>query len=178
MCEFLSLVRVGKKDYFLTKQQMDSPQGQALKLRFPGEGELIGHSAIRAYYEIDGGKDIEITDFSTPDKFPLAVVRAIKGGNFRGAAQPEGLLTPAAEKQFWAVVDPAEKQFWAVKDTAWKRYRAVVDAAFWDLFADNKNRAEGLCIKSRYSEALLEQLALLYQKSKKRLPLPILQCFG
>ena len=120
MCEFLSLVRASKKDYFLTKKQMDSPQGQALKLRFPGEGELLGHSAIRAYYEIDGGADIEQTDFSSPASFPSVIVRAIKRGDFRGVAQPQGLLSPSAEKQ----------------------YRAVIDTAFWDLFAANKNRAE------------------------------------
>src|SRR3990167_3630025 len=102
MCEFISLVRVGKKDFFLTKAQMDSPQGQALKLRFPGEGELLGHRAIRAYYEIDGGVELELTDFSSPDNFPDIIVRAIKRGDFRGVAQPQGLLSPTAKKQYQA----------------------------------------------------------------------------
>ena len=132
---------------------MDSPQGQALKLRFPGQGELLGHAAIRAYYEIDGGVDIEITDFSDPDKFPAVIVRAIQRGDFRGVAQPEGLLNQIAKKQYRAVADPAwkqyravadtaKKQYRAVADTAKKQYRAVVDTAFWDLFANSKNRAE------------------------------------
>src|SRR3990167_608842 len=119
MCEFLSLVRVVKKDYFLTKAQMDSPQGQqVLKLRFPGEGELLGHSAIRAYYEIDGGAELELTDFSSPDNFPDIIVRVIKRGDFRGVAQPQALLSPSAWKQYQAAKDTAEKQYQAVVDTA------------------------------------------------------------
>ena len=107
MCDFLSIVRRGKKDYFLTKKQMDSPQGQALKLRFPGEGELIGHSAIRAYYEIDGGVDIEITDFTSPNNFPDVVVRALKNGGFAGIATPKGLLTQTAYAEYERVTQPA-----------------------------------------------------------------------
>ena len=62
MCEFLSVIKKGEKYYFLTRSMIDSPQGQAVQERFPGTGELIGHSAIRAYYDdMDGGEELEFT---------------------------------------------------------------------------------------------------------------------
>jgi archaellum component FlaG (FlaF/FlaG flagellin family) len=129
MCEFISWIAINEKAYFLTKAQMDSPQGQALKLRFPGKGELLGHGAIRAYYEIDGGVELELTDFLSPDNFPDVIVRAIKRGDFRGIAQPLGPLSPSAQKKYEAVADTAQKKYKAVADTAQKQYEAVVDPA-------------------------------------------------
>src|SRR4030042_1347517 len=92
----IAWIEKGDKYYFLTRKEVDSPKGEALKLRFPGSGELIGHSEIRAYYEFDDGVDRECTDFSTPDNFPEPIVKAIKEGEFRGFAIPEGLLNQPA----------------------------------------------------------------------------------
>ena len=96
MCQFLSWIEKGNKVYFLTSKQIDSPKGEILKKRFRGEGELVGHAAIRAFYDIDDGKECECSNFTTPANFPDILVRAIKRGDFRGMATPEGLLSKLA----------------------------------------------------------------------------------
>jgi len=123
MCEFLSWVKQGKKVYFLTKTQIDSPQGEALKRRFTGEGELLGHAAIRAYYEIDTGDDKECTDFETPKNFPDVIVAAIKRGDFRGMGTPRELLNPLS----YAHIPDVEKA-----DAVWEKAYADWEKAYAD----------------------------------------------
>ena len=129
MCEFVSWIEKGKQVYFLTRTQVDSPQGEALKKRFPGEGELLGHAAIRAYFELDGGTEREQADFSTPDNFPKAIVTAIKAGEFRGFDTPKYLLLEAK---------------CIALDADYEAKRAPLDAdytnSFWNLFAIPENR--------------------------------------
>jgi len=123
MCEFVSWVELGDKIYFLTRAQVDSPQGQAIQKRFPGEGELLGHSAIRAYYELETGENKECDDFSTPDNFPDVIVKALKNGEFRDFSYPGGLLAPES----FAHISGATKAYAAyVKaDAAWRKARAA-----------------------------------------------------
>lgn len=128
MSEFMSTVKTQDKNgkdkyYFLTHDLIhNTPRGEMIQRKYPGAGEVIGHSAIREYFEIRAGQgeNWECTDFSSPDKFPTAIAKAIRRGEFRGFGTPAGLLS----------------------DTTWKQYDAVVDTAFWDLFADPNNRAE------------------------------------
>ena len=131
MCEFLSWIEKSNKVYFLTKKQADSPQGEMLKKRFPGDGELIGHAAIRAYYDIADGEDRECNDFSTPKNFPSVLVKAIKRGDFKGFGEPKGLLRDTAWKAYEEATAPA-----------WKAYEEATAPVFWDLFAILENRAK------------------------------------
>ncbi len=125
MCEFMSWVEKGDKVYFLTREQIDSPLGETLKRRFPGTGELTGHAAIRAYYDLENGKNMECTDFSTPDNFPDTLVTAIKEGQFRGFGTPTALLSEPA----WAEYDKIQKQATAEYDKihqlAWAEYEKI-----------------------------------------------------
>ena len=159
MCEFISWIKKDEKIYYLTRTQIDSPQGEALKKRFSGEGELLGHAAIRAYYDIDYGTEIECiecTDFSYPDNFPDVIVKAIKNGEFRNMAYPGGLLDTKAFAHIPNAVKAVADRVKAVAD--WKkadadtektvadRVKAVADwekavsPFFWDLFANPENR--------------------------------------
>ena len=52
MCEFVSWVEANNKVYFLTKHLIDeTPKGEIMKRRFPGEGDLLGYAAIRGFYD-------------------------------------------------------------------------------------------------------------------------------
>ena len=124
MCEFASWVEKGDKIHFLTKSQMNSPQGEVLKKRFTGSGELVGHAAIRAYYDICDGKDKECTDFSTPDNFPEVIVKAIKNNEMDCFDFPMGLLTQDAYDKARADYDKA----WDAYDKAWDAYDKARDA--------------------------------------------------
>ena len=144
MCEFPSWVEAGGNVYFLTRAQVDSPQGDILQRRFPGEGELIGHAAIRAYYDLDTGVNKECTDFSKPDNFPLVIAKAIKNGEFRLFGTPKGLLLCDAVGAKWQAEWNAVGAKWQAErnavDAKWQAERDAVGANFWDLFAIPENR--------------------------------------
>lgn len=169
MCTFLSAVKTKSKGedkwYFLTHHLIhNTPRGELIQKQFPGSDELIGHAAIRAYFQLRDGKceNWECSDFSTPDNFPAVIVKAIKRGNFRGFGTPKGLLSqPAAAEyekatqQAWAEYKKATQQAWAEYEKAtqlaaaeclkafqqaWAEYEKAKEPAFWDLFASPENR--------------------------------------
>ena len=128
MCEFISAIKTQGKNgkdkwYFLTYDLIhNTPRGEIIQKKYPGQGELIGHSAIREYFELRDteGTNWECTDFSTPKNFPSVIIKALKRGEFKGFGTPEGLLSPSALAE----------------------YEKIEQQAFWDLFAIPKNRAE------------------------------------
>ena len=96
MCEFASWIEKDNKVYFLNSNQVyNTTRGKALQ-KWSGniEDDKRGHGAIRYYYNLEGGVDMECTDFSTPDKFPDRIVKAIKEGKMEGMGCPKGLLLP------------------------------------------------------------------------------------
>ena len=117
MCEFLSWVEKGNKLYYQTRKQIDSPKGDELKRRFHGEGKLIGHAAIRAYYDIDNGSNKECTDFSSPANFPLEIAQAIVAGKFNYVPLPRGLLREALYADYWGL--------WATPDNRAMAWQAI-----------------------------------------------------
>ena len=104
MCEFISWVKYNNKPYFLTYDLIhNTPRGDIIQKRFPGAGELVGHSAIRAYFELDErGINKECTDFSSPTNFPSEIATALTTGQFRGSITPNvlAILTTDALKEY------------------------------------------------------------------------------
>ncbi len=103
MCEFLSAIKTqdknGKDKYlYLTYDRIhNTPRGELLQKKYKGD-DLIGHSAIREYFDVRSGygDNWECTDFSTPKNFPDIIARDIKHGEFRGFGEPAGLLNASA----------------------------------------------------------------------------------
>ncbi len=125
MCQFLSWIEKGDKVLFLTENQVyHTKQGKLLK-EWCNDYDLIGHGAIRFYYglEQDEGKNKECTDFSTPSPFPAKIVKAIKGGQFKGFPFPLVLLNKPLYDRYEAD-------------------RKALDDRYWDLFAIPENRSE------------------------------------
>ena len=58
MCEFASWVEKKEnnhqKIYYLTYAQMHDARGKAIQECFPGQGELLGHAAIRPTMSLKG----------------------------------------------------------------------------------------------------------------------------
>ena len=131
MCEFISYIGKetdkGAKVLFLTYDRIfNTPRGEILRKEIGSNNpeDFYGHAAIRKYYQAEGGKDKECTDFSTPTNFPPTIARAIKGGDFKGFPLPIGLLSQPLNDQRW--VD-----------------RKALNDKNWDLFISNPaNKAE------------------------------------
>ena len=164
MCDFVSWIEHEEQVLFLTTDHLKDKKGRELKERIGSD--INGHGAIREYYDIGQGvgTERECTDFSTPDNFPPVIVEAIKQGKMRGFGHPEGLLCAlawaeyekvrdAARAEYEKVCAPARAEYVKLHDAAWAEYEKVRDAAraeyekvcapaFWDLFADKRNRAE------------------------------------
>ncbi len=171
MSEFVSWiekeVQGKKKIYFLPgKKVFHTKKGKELQKEL--HGDVMGHSAIRFYYDLsdttERGRlyEKECMDFSDPSKFPAVIVRAIKRGDMRGMATPEKLLTKPAWAEYDKVLKPAWDKCDKVLNAAWDKYVKVLNAAwaeydkvlnaawdkydrrkqdaFWNLFANPENR--------------------------------------
>jgi hypothetical protein len=161
VCEFLSAIKTKSKTgrdkwYFLTHDLIhNTPRGEIIQKKYKGDGELIGHSAIREYFELRSGtgENWECSDFSTPDNFPTVIVKALKRGEFKGFNVPAGLLLQtkrdAIDKEYQPKQDAIYKEYQTKRDAIDKEYQPKQDAidkeyqdSLWDLFAIPENRVE------------------------------------
>jgi len=141
MCQFVSWIEKDGAVLFLTgKQVYHTKRGKELREYTKHTDELVGHGAIRWFYNIDGGTDKECDDFSSPKRFPSVIVEAIKGGEMRGMGTPNGLLTrkayaeylkvcAAAYAEYEKVSEPALAEYEKVSEPAYTEYRKVCAAA-------------------------------------------------
>ncbi|KKN33628.1 hypothetical protein LCGC14_0801660 [marine sediment metagenome] len=127
MCEFISWVEKGDKVYYLTYTQThDTIKGKKLLKKYPGEGELVGHSAISDYYRLgNSGEKKECTDFSTPNNFPNVIVQAIKNDKLRGMGIAQQLLTGPVWAEYRKVAQSALAEYRKVEQSALAEYRKV-----------------------------------------------------
>ena len=134
MCEFISWIEKDDKVYFLTHNQIyHTRRGKALQQYNGNQDDLMGHGAIRWFYDFEGGSERECFDFSTPDNFPSKIVKAVKSGKMKGfGGVPRGLLMPNLDNDYWAKRKPLYDDYYAK--------RKPLDNDYWDLFAIPKNR--------------------------------------
>jgi len=144
MCEFISWIETAdNKIYFLSKKQLPTKKGQALREFCQADSDLTGHGAIRRYYKLaeHDGANKECTDFSTPANFPDVIVKAIKDGDMAGfGVNPFGLLNTSAGKAYGEAIAPAFKAYHEAMASALKVYNEAKATTFWDLFANPENR--------------------------------------
>ncbi len=169
MCEFLSWIEKGNKIYFLSgKQVFHTDKGQALRAWCGDAEDYKGHGAIRHFYELeqDEGKNKECTNFSTPDKFPDVIVKALKRGDFEGFLIPGGLLRKPLYDKYQADLKTLDDKYQADLKTLDDKYladrkplydkyladrktlddkyladRKTLDDKYWALFTKPENRA-------------------------------------
>jgi len=99
MCEFISWIEKNKDIIFLTGDDVfRTKEGKKLQKYCGNNEDLVGHGAIRRFYNIphNVGVNIECSNFLSPRNFPKEIVKAIKSGKMRGLGTPDGLLLKKA----------------------------------------------------------------------------------
>ena len=138
MCEFISWVEKRGKVYFLDGETVFSDKFQTwAKEKRISTDDYCGHGTIRAWYGIDTGDgvDKEYTNFSTPDKFPKSIVKAIKAGQMKGFTVPKGLLIDTLEKDYLEKMNTLEKDYHEKIVPLKKDYqekRVPLDKDYWE----------------------------------------------
>jgi hypothetical protein len=134
MCEFLSWIekplKTKTKYYFLTYDQIyNTPRGEILRKQIGSNKpeDYYGHEAIRKYYELTfgSGKERECVDYSKPSNFPTIIAKAIKRGEFRGMATPEGLLSQPAWAEYEKIRQQALAEYKKIGQQAWAEYKKI-----------------------------------------------------
>jgi len=113
MSNFISWIEKDEQIYYLTAHDIyRTKRGKELRDYCGAEADVIGHGAIRYYYDsFVGGKDVECDDFSTPDNFPVEIVAEIKKGAFRGMGHSLILLNKLAQDKFDKACKLAQADF-------------------------------------------------------------------
>ena len=161
MCEFVSFIELKDNIYFLTNDCLRTKEGKALKeyLGSAYADDIKGHGAIRRYFGLpdNKGTNLEIYDFANPNKFPAAIVEAIKSGAMsKIAPPPKGILTAplyADYKAKQAPLDadykakqaPLDADYEAKKAPLYADYQAkqdALDTATWKLITNPRNRVK------------------------------------
>ena len=119
MSVFISWVEHDGKNWFLTKNELFTERGKKLIIHCDSIVNIVGHKAIRWYYNFKGGFNKECSDFTNPNRFPPEIVQAIKDGLFEGMGIAPEILTKEAqekyrkvEQQAWEECDRKERQAW------------------------------------------------------------------
>ena len=130
MCQFISWIRKGDLLLYLTYNDIYNTKAGKELQKFCGCTEdLVGHGAIRHYYNFVGGIEFECTDFSNPKNFPAKIVEAIKAGKFAGLGIAEQLLTESAHKEYSKIEQPAHKDYRKIEQSAHKDYEQIEHSA-------------------------------------------------
>ena len=161
MCEFVSFIELKDNIYFLTNDCLRTKEGKALKeyLGSAYADDIKGHGAIRRYFGLpdNKGTNLEISDFANPNKFPAAIVEAIKSGAMsKIAPPPKGILTAPLYADYKAKQDalyadykakqaPLDADYEAKKAPLYADYQAkqdALDTATWKLITNPRNRVK------------------------------------
>ena len=136
MCDFMSWIEYNGELYYLTDKQLKDKRGLKLKkyIQQDYKEEIIGHGAIRYYYDIPNGKgkNVECTDFSTQKIFPEEIRKKLKLGMITQFGLDCRMLSQSALAEY--------KKIWQFSSAEYEKIRLP---AFWDLFKVKKNRSKG-----------------------------------
>lgn len=125
MCEFVSWIeKDGEVIYLTGKDVFHIKAGKKLQKYCGNAADLVGHGAIRKFYNFEGGYEKECSDFSSPKNFPKEIVNAIKKGEMRGLATPIKLLTKSGQNKYHKLTTMIDFDFFP-KSIATKLKRIV-----------------------------------------------------
>ena len=77
MCDFISYIEKNGEILYLTDKEVFSKFGKE-HLKGCLHNDILGHGAIRKFYNIQGGRDVEVKDFWNLDKLPKEIAAKIK----------------------------------------------------------------------------------------------------
>ena len=112
MCEFVSWIEHKGIIYFLSDDELSTSKGHELRQYCGSEDDLLGHGAIRKYYNLgqDQGVNKECNDFSSPDNFPAKIQTMIRDGKFKRLTLmkfPSSLLSATVLEEYQKIKQPA-----------------------------------------------------------------------
>ena len=148
MCNFVSWKDVNGKLYYLTGADKTTKEGRSLiKEKYFGNEyheDIKGHGAVSIYWGIpyNTGKNMECTNFSSPDNFPKEIVEAIKRGAFCGIGYHLDLLNDKGKAEYKKIKQPALAEYKKIQQLALAEYKKIKQDAFWDIFAQEKYRMD------------------------------------
>jgi len=130
MCEFVSWIEKDGTLVYLTGEDVfNTKRGKELQEYCIDLDDLSGHGAIRWYYNFEGGKNFECTDFSAPDNFPAEIVEVIKSGKMRGMGLSKQLLTKPALAEYNKIQQLARAEYNKIEQPAWAEYSKIEQLA-------------------------------------------------
>lgn len=120
--------------------------GKELRDYAAARDDLRGHGAIRYFYGLKGGENVEYRDFSSPSNFPVELITKIIDGEFSSwfGFPPEGILN----EELYAEHGYAAKQLFEDYHVRSTPYRYVdferklreLESYYWLLIRDPLNR--------------------------------------
>ena len=166
MCQFISWIEHKDKNYYITKDLLQSKEGRAFVLE-NGLSDIMGHDAIRALYPELGpnlGVNKECDVFSDSNSFPKDIVKDIKAGRFEGVgvcldilnkrgraeyrkieqsalAEYKKIQQPALA-EYNKIQQPAWAEYNKIQQPAWAEYRNIEQSAFWSIAKQKKYRTK------------------------------------
>ncbi len=137
---FLSWIEYDGKNYFLTKDDLETERGIRLlkTYDYSSSKESIRYLLIIEYYN-DGNKKLQngafhkCVDFTDPSRFPTEIVQTLKDGLFEGFGTPIETLIPKLREVYTAVEKAAYDTMQQIKQKANKE----TDREF-DLYLQHK----------------------------------------
>lgn len=148
MCDFISWIEIKQQVVFLTTDDIfHTKTGRELQKYCGCPEDLIGHGAIREYYQFTGGIERECTDFSSPDNFPPEIVKALLLGKFRKLGVPIECLIKSAQIEYKREIQYYyDKYIQAFIHSTYvpieveNNLKKAKDVLFWKMFFNPKNR--------------------------------------
>ena len=166
MCHFVSWVEHKGIVYFLSDDELATPEGRELRQYCECDDDLLGHGAIRKYYNLgnDQGVAKECMDFSNPENFPQRIRKMIKDGKFRrlvlmgyppllsasALAEYEKIeqaalaeyekIEQAALAEYEKIRQAALAEYKKIEQAALVEYEKIEQAAWFSLYANPTNR--------------------------------------
>jgi hypothetical protein len=162
MCQFVSWIEHGGEVYYLKDSDLKPKKFNEYKKYNPRWYEdIMGHGAIRYFYpELKRGKERECTNFSTPNNFPVEIVKAIKEGKLSLIGIDINLLNSKGQSEYEKIEESARAEYEKIEELAWAEYEKIKESA-WAEYEKIK--------ESTWAEyEKIEELAWAeYKKSRK-----------
>ena len=175
MCHRYSWLESPEGDViFLTYDDVyNTKRGKQLQKFCSNVDDCVGHGAIKYYYSL-GRKNLterECTDFNSPKRFPLKLVKAIKAGEMFGLGIDMSMFDMLL-KNPWLHMDEfrrqARNEFLEQKHIVWDEYcRALPKAKVKDMIETKYNQGVELAYNT-YHTKLLKEFTKIFNNTKNR----------
>jgi|GEM_PF-5733723 len=147
MSHFLSAIIKGNNIWYLTTADIESSRGIELRVYTKALDDLRGHGAVRWFYNMQGGKETEYRNFSTPDNIPEEIVKKVITGysfcRWFGLPPPRILLPAIYTEGVKKAITLIRDYYKLKKPDTFKEYQVLMlnlQEEYWLKIRDKNNR--------------------------------------